>query len=144
MHEARRNERIHEFLQKRQLLRIYSKSYFDIDQGIPQPMCVVQQGVGFESLHYFFFYSINMTKEQNWPCSLGEWDGILFPPSITMTLANRRCLWALIGRRGRIVLSFKCVALPCDRAWATVWKRCSGWLRVSWRKHVLAFTLDGW
>lgn len=56
MHEARRNERIHEFLQKRQLLCIYSKSYFDIDQGIPQPMCVVQQGVGFESLHYFFFF----------------------------------------------------------------------------------------
>lgn len=42
----------------------------------------------------------------------------------TGTLANCGSLWAHICRRGQIVLSSKCVVLPCDTAWATVQKIC--------------------
>lgn len=71
------------------------------------------------------------------------WEGwhTLCTLSITEILANLGCLWAHVYGRQQTALSFECVTLCCDTAWAAVPKAVIGWLHVSWRKHVLAFTL---
>lgn len=63
------------------------------------------------------------SRQQNCPCSLGGWGGInLSFLSMSATLANYGHLWVNVCRRGYIALSSKCVMLPCDEAWAVVWK----------------------
>lgn len=44
-------------------------------------------------------------------------------------------------RRVQIVLSSKCIMLPCDATWVAIWKDAGGLLQVSQRRHMLAFFL---
>lgn len=62
---------------------------------------------------------------------------LLSPMPIKETLANCGGLWAHVCRSGQLACSAEFVQMPCDVAWATIQKSCSGWLHVSQRKHML-------
>lgn len=68
-------------------------------------------------------------------CHRSKTGHFLAPLSVTAILAIRWHLWAHVCRRSWIALSSDCVIVHYDAAWQ------QGWLYVSWRKHVLAFTL---
>lgn len=46
-----------------------------------------------------------------------------------------------VWRRGQIVILCKYLMMPCIAAWTEGRKDVIGWLHMSWRKHLLYFTL---
>lgn len=93
------------------------------------------------NVHRLPVWILMMPRQQNWSCSQGVRTKIL-PVNHSDTSQLQASAVSLCMQIR--AFSSECVTLPCDAAWAAIQEDMVGWLHMSWRKHLLAFTFPGW